>query len=120
MLSFNELRVFCGRCGDYDIEPVTDEYLASVCGCEPDEIIRCNRCHIFWSTPHIEKHLDDFTSREKRNDIISKRIKFFKMRKDEREQLERTKEENRIKMGKRGRKKKDLKIEGQLMLGEIE
>lgn len=99
-ISFADTELFCSSCASNDLVFFTDGLFTDIAGSASETGVICQRCGHMYSKEFIEANLHDFSSEERREELIySRKIKSEHYRKmdAEQEKLEMENEEIRLK-----------------------
>lgn len=72
-VSFNGQDLFCASCASIDLIFFKDGIFIDLAGSNDETGIVCERCGSMFSKEYAEEHLSDFTSDERRDELIFKR-----------------------------------------------
>lgn len=74
MITLDSREVFCISCGSFELRFISDELLKELSGTREEKLLKCGRCHAFFSKEFVENNLAEFTDEAKRHDIIIERM----------------------------------------------
>ena len=80
MISLNGSKVFCMNCASHEMTLMEDELLSSCAGSEHKEVLRCERCHQFFSKEFVKENFMLFTDRDMFQEIMFRKKLAFDMR----------------------------------------